>query len=457
MPHKAARSIREQLRGADSSSGCLSKRFLSSATESVVLAELLGGSTLGGRRDELTGRSILLATREQFAAATALIEMDGLAARIIICPPDITPEQFPSLIERGGVDVIVSDYEVPDYGLLRIRCGYPLTAALTAPSQTRATEWVLLTSGTTSEPKMIAHNLASLTAPIGASTKPDVWATFYDIRRYGGMQIFLRGVFGHGSLVLSSADEVLADYLVRLGGHGVTHLSGTPSHWRRVLMSPHAGRIAPQNVRLSGEIPDQAILNALHSFYPNAAISHAFASTEAGVAFEVKDGMAGFPAAFLGCQGDVEMKVSNDSLHIRSNRIAARYLSGGDLVLADGEGFVDTGDMVELRGDRYYFLGRRNGVINVGGFKVYPEEVEAVINRHPGVHMSMVRSRRNPITGSLVSADVMLKESCSLAETKVEILELCRQNLAPHKIPATLRCVPSLDVAPGGKLARRYA
>jgi acyl-CoA synthetase (AMP-forming)/AMP-acid ligase II len=277
------------------------------------------------------------------------------------------------------------------------------------------------------------------------------------MRRYGGMQIFLRGVFGNGSLVLSSADEVLADYLVRLGGQGVTHLSGTPSHWRRVLMSPNAGRIAPQNVRLSGEIADQAILNALHSFYPNAAISHAFASTEAGVAFEVKDGMAGFPAAFMGCHGDVEMKVANDSLHIRSNRVAARYLSGGDLVLADPEGFVDTGDMVELRGDRYYFLGRRNGVINVGGWKVYPEEVEAVINRHPGVRMSMVRSRRNPITGSLVSADVMLKDTCSPAETKVEILELCRQNLAAYKIPATLRCVPSLDVAPAGKLARHYA
>ena len=259
MPHKAARSIREQLSGADCSS-----RFLVSAAESVALAELLRGSTLGGRRNELAGRSILLATREQFAAATALIELDGLAARIIICPPDITPERFPSLIERGGVDTIVSDYEVPDYGLLRIRCGCPITTAAAAPLKTRVTEWVLLTSGTTSEPKMIAHNLASLTAPIAASTKPDVWATFYDMRRYGGMQIFLRGVFGNGSLVLSSADEVLADYLVRLGGQGVTHLSGTPSHWRRILMSPHAGRIAPQNVRLSGEIPDQAILNALH-------------------------------------------------------------------------------------------------------------------------------------------------------------------------------------------------
>ena len=78
--------------------------------------------------------------------------------------------------------------------------------------------------------------------------------------------------------------------------------------------------------------------------------------------------------------------------------------------MADEQGFVDTGDVVERRGDRYYFLGRRNGVINVGGMKVYPEEVEAVINRHPAVRMSRVRSRKNPIIGALVAAEIVLKE-----------------------------------------------
>ena len=72
------------------------------------------------------------------------------------------------------------------------------------------------------------------------------------------------------------------------------------------------------------------------------------------------------------------------------------------------EGFVDTGDALELRGDRYYFVGRRDGIINVGGLKVHPEEVEAVINRHPRVRMSLVRTRKNPITGALVVADVVL-------------------------------------------------
>ena len=64
--------------------------------------------------------------------------------------------------------------------------------------------------------------------------------------------------------------------------------------------------------------------------------------------------------------------------------------------------------MVELRGDRYIFAGRRGGIINIGGLKVHPEEVEAVINRHPRVRMSLVRPKRSPITGAIVIADVVL-------------------------------------------------
>lgn len=461
MPSNPARSLRDHLSRAD-----CTRRFLWSADAAVCLGDLSSGSSLRGRSRELHGKSILLATRDQLAAALALIELDGIAARIVICPPGIAVNEFPALIEKAGVDAIVSDCEWPELdclqGLPRIECGSSLEPAEPASFEC-ATEWVLLTSGTTGAPKMIVHSLASLTAPIPAAKKQTervVWGTFYDIRRYGGLQILLRALLGSGSMVLSSAPEAPADHLARLAEHGVTHLSGTPSHWRRILMSPSAHCIAPPYIRLSGEIADQAILNALRAFYPDAAITHAFASTEAGVAFEVADELAGFPAGFLGSHGDVEMKVSNDSLHIRSNRVASQYLDDPHRALAAGDGFVDTGDIVELRGGRYYFLGRRNGVINVGGIKVYPEEVEAVIGRHPSVQMSVVRSRKNPLTGAVVSADVLLKDSPTpqqAAAIRTEILDICRQSLAPCKVPVAIRYVASLELAAAGKLARQNA
>ena len=297
---------------------------------------------------------------------------------------------------------------------------------------------------------MVVHTLASLSGAMRGGRSPGdpaVWSTFYDIRRYGGLQIFLRALLGGGSMVLSSAQESTADFLIRAGAHGVTHISGTPSHWRRALMSPSVRRITPRYVRLSGEIADQAILDHLRAFFPNAGITHAFASTEAGVAFDVGDGLAGFPASLIGRQNaDVEMKVEDGSLRIRSARTASRYLGHEDGPLADRDGFVDTGDMLERRGDRYHFVGRRGGIINVGGSKVHPEEVEAVINGHPHVRMSLVRTRKNPITGALVVADVVLREEPEAANGRVaelehEIMQRCRETLARHKVPAAIRFV----------------
>jgi acyl-coenzyme A synthetase/AMP-(fatty) acid ligase len=170
---------------------------------------------------------------------------------------------------------------------------------------------------------------------------------------------------------------------------------------------------------------------------------------------------AGFPAAFVGAARDgVEMRVVENSLQIRSGRTASRYVGAGAPALAGDDGFVDTGDIVERHGARYYFVGRRGGIINVGGLKVHPEEVEAVINRHPQVRMCLVRPKRSPITGAIAVADVVLKGECGRPEAqhievRDEILKLCREALPRHKIPAAISFVPALAVAATGKLARR--
>jgi len=154
------------------------------------------------------------------------------------------------------------------------------------------------------------------------------------------------------------------------------------------------------------------------------------------------------------------MKIEDGTLKIRSNRAAARYLDADAPTLKDAEGFVDTGDSVELRDGRYYFTGRRDGTINVGGFKVHPEEVEAVLNRHPQVVMSLVKAKKNPITGSLVIADVVLKAIAPAGSSPAvdsDILRFCRGQLAPHQVPAAINIVPALAIGESGKLVRRHA
>jgi acyl-coenzyme A synthetase/AMP-(fatty) acid ligase len=462
-------SLRASLTAASATFG----RSLYADQANVVLVDLVCGSSLSVRLDRLAGRSVLLAARDQLAAALALIELDGVVQRLVVCPPDLPREHIPSIVRAAAVDAVLSDRAMLDAGLSDrtefVRCGARVTPVSPQRGADRQTEWVLLTSGTTGVPKLVVHTLSTLAGAFragGSAGNGLVWSTFYDIRRYGGLQIFLRAVLGGGSLVLSSAEEPMVEFLARAGACSVTHISGTPSHWRRALMSGAARRIAPQYVRLSGEIADQAILDRLRAAYPSARIGHAFASTEAGVGFEVNDGLSGFPASLLDdWANDVEIKVAGGTLRLRSGRTALRYLGNDSGPVADADGFVDTGDMVERRGDRYHFVGRKGGIVNVGGCKVYPEEVEAVINRHPGVQMSLVKARNSPITGAIVVADVVAAGSereagTAIGETealKQEILELCRRTLAPHKVPAVIRIVSSLDITASGKLVRRDA
>ena len=436
----------------------------------IPLADLAHATSLGGRLEELRDRSVLLLAKDQLSAALALIELDGVARRMVLCPPDVAPEHLSSVIKDAEADAWIGDDSSAgeDLGIpvgLIARPELTRDAVQRRPSQ--ATEWVLLTSGTTGVPKLVLHTLASLTsafpAPVRVPAESLVWSTFYDIRRYGGLQVFLRGVFA-GSLVLSDPSEAVSAFLSRAAAGGVTHISGTPSHWRRALMSGATATIVPRYVRLSGEIADQSILDGLRAAYPDATVAHAFASTEAGVAFEVRDGQAGFPVALIGERGGVELRIQDETLQIRSAGTAQRYLGEGAEPLQTADGFVDTGDRVEERAGRYYFMGRRGGVINVGGLKVHPEEVEAVINAHPWVRMSLVRARRNAITGSIVIAEVVVNAAGDArgappaAEAlSRELTDRCRRALAPHKVPAMIRIVPALDVSPSGKLVRPSA
>ena len=445
----------------------LRTRYIADEEATLSLPRLAAESALYGRGEELLGLNVLVDTTSQLTAAAALTELDGVARRIVLCTPDLADEHVPLVMKAAGVNAIVSNrprLNVCHGGALYLTpCSQTLVPTDYDRTPEYETEWVLLTSGTMGRPKLVVHTLRTLAGAIAEQKESEertVWSTFYDIRRYGGLQILLRAILNGDTLVLSGNQESTADFLARAALHSVTHISGTPSHWRRALMSSAIGCIDPAYIRLSGEVADQALLSHLRDVFPKAKIAVAFASTEAGVVFEVNDGFAGFSAGTLTQTPTVDMQIRDLSLRVRSCRTALRYLGDDAPALKDEQGYVDTGDLVERRGSRFYFVGRRDGVINVGGLKVYPEEIESVINRHPEVEMSMVRTKKSPVTGSLVVADVVLKGAVQTGEAPALqdcILTLCRRHLSLHKVPAAINFVPSLAVAGSGKMVRQRA
>jgi acyl-coenzyme A synthetase/AMP-(fatty) acid ligase len=429
------------------------------ATRDYVLPldEYEDASSFGPELTKLRGRSVVLSVRDMAKVAAALIDLDGCARRILLVPQGWDPRRLEAAALDAEADAIVHDDDdaaAPTAVELTVACRLPLRPMSSPRIANLETEWILPTSGTTGAPKLVRHTLRTLMGAIG-DTPTQQWATFYDIRRYGGLQIFLRALSGRGSLILGTDGESLSSLLARFGAAKITHISGTPTHWRKVLISGEGLRIDPEYVRLSGEIADYGVLAALQALYPRARIEHAYASTEAGVVFVVDDGKAGFSASLVERDGAVQMKIVDGTIHARSSRSALGFLGMGAPALTDGEGFVDTGDMVERRGERYYFVGRRGGIINVGGAKVHPEEVETALNGHAIVRASRVFARTSPITGALVYADVVLRDGClPNAASEGEILGACRASLPAYMVPAGLRFVSDLPMTDGGKLAR---
>src|SRR5579872_5133310 len=150
-------------------------RFFFDRLAKVRIADLARGTSLGGGLTDLSGRSVLIATASQLTSALALIELDGVARRLTILPPDVNPDHLRALIAGAEIDAVIVDGPAPQFSHLPlcVTCT-PDIAPRVEPTPTSVrTEWVLLTSGTTGVPKMVVHSLAGLTAAIAATKRND--------------------------------------------------------------------------------------------------------------------------------------------------------------------------------------------------------------------------------------------------------------------------------------------
>jgi acyl-CoA synthetase (AMP-forming)/AMP-acid ligase II len=376
-----------------------------------------------------------------------LIALDGWASGILL---------FDSRVESG----LSKRYEDGVGAAWRVQgsAARPITDAVAVQDVEKgSTRWVIPTSGTTGEPKLVSHTFASLCRTVKSrsnAAEPLIWGLLYEPTRFAGLQVLLQALGGGGSIIVPG-DMQLVSAVELLESLGCTALSATPSFWRKLAFGGLLKHLSLRTVTLGGEAADQRILDLLASQFPKAVIRHIYASTEAGVGFSVSDRVAGFPATFLDQPpAGVELRVRPDGmLLLKPARVEQEFIGRAEnLVGADG--WMETGDLVEQRGDRFHFLGRANGCINVGGQKVHPLSVEEVILGVPGVHAARVFGRRNPILGALVAAEVVVEPGRDTNMVQEEILRACKAFLPRFQVPAVVSFVEQFQLNTAGKLQR---
>ncbi len=345
---------------------------------------------------------------------------------------DVTAEGTPGVI--GGLLAA----ETGDHAIL-LRDPKSLPPSDAAPGSV----W-LQTSGTTGTPKWSGYALNDLKARI-APGKGDRarWLLTFHPAAFAGVQVILSAMMGGHALVSPRLDATVADMARVAVANDVTHISGTPTFWRAFLMALGDQPLDLRGVTLGGEAADQAILDALKVRFPNAALRHIYATTEAGTVFTVSDGRAGFPRNWLyePLKGLKLTLSDHDTLRIENPRASAQARAG----------IWDTGDVVEMVGDRVLFRGRTDSMVNVGGVKVFPETVEAHILASPWVQEARVTAKPNPITGAILIADIVLKPlpGDHEAEIRAHIAALPRAQR-----PASLRFVEAIETGATGKKVR---
>jgi acyl-CoA synthetase (AMP-forming)/AMP-acid ligase II len=378
-------------------------------------------------------QNVALFLHDAFHTVFFLTMLQGRARQILLIPADLDEASLKNFVEQSNTTVVITDKEI----ISAASSGAPLKAPTGVD-----TVWIIPTSGTTGTPKLISHTLTSLTRTTKAyapKAAEFIWGLLYSPARFAGLQVFLQCLIGGSTLILTDLSSPFENQVDELVAAKCNALSATPTMWRKILMTPAADRLPLKQITLGGEIVDAYVLNALRARFPNARITHIYASTEAGVGFAVNDGQAGFPASYLDTPvNGVHIKIDAEGFlmlksQTESNSSRQQSLSG----LFDTDGFINTGDLVIRSAERIYFLGRANGSINVGGMKVQPEEIEQVLLTFPRVNFAKVGAKRNAFTGQVIVATVRADVApTEQAAFQTELLSYCRSKLSRFKVPS---------------------
>jgi long-chain acyl-CoA synthetase len=309
---------------------------------------------------------------------------------------------------------------------------------------------VLFTSGSSGKPKAVVHDFSKLIEKFHVVRPAMITLNFLLFDHWGGLNTLLHCLSNLCLIVVPERRtpehvcELIAAYDIEL-------LPTTPSFLNMLLISrAHSGHdlSSLKLITYGAEPMPETTLRNLRKVFPGIELRQTYGMIELGV-LRAKSRSPDSLWLKLGGAG-YNVRVVDNILQIRADAAMLGYINAESPFTDDG--FLITGDLVETDGEWIRILGRQSDIINVGGQKVYPAEVETVILDCPEVDDAVVYGESNVILGKIVCTNVILREGSDEALARRSIRQLCGERLQAYMVPAKIKFVT--EIAQSHRLKR---
>lgn len=356
---------------------------------------------------------------------------------ITLLDNDFTEDELISL--TGSADVARHEKPIEKKHFTNIKSKDDLLQKLQPPIE----NWsiTMFTSGTTGLPKKVSHSFQSITRFVRVSEKniSNVWGFAYNPTHIAGTQVFFQALLNGNAIVRLfglSKDEIYKE----IEEFGITNISATPTFYRLMLPTEKA---YPSVIRITsgGEKFDEKTIKQLTKIFLNAKITNVYASTEAGTLFASDGDVFSIKPEMMPM-----VKIENDELFIHNSLMGMSEINHGE--------WYNTGDLIKIISTdplKFIFVSRKNEMINVGGYKVNPHEIEETIRSMPGIKDVCVFAKHNSVLGNIICCDIV-KTDESLDEPTIRAY--LQSRLQEFKIPRMIKFANKLTMTRTGKIKR---
>lgn len=299
------------------------------------------------------------------------------------------------------------------------------------------------TSGTTGVPKVVEHDIINLTRNIKTDDRfsGNIWGFAYNPTHMAGLQVFLQALLNANNLInifRLNKEEVYQS----IDKYKITHISATPTFYRLLYPSTLKYNSVLQ-ITFGGEKSDAQLHDRMKGIFPCAKIKNVYASTEAGTLLATENEGFSIPQKLKS-----QIRIHDGELFIHRALLGNAQLVGGDEWYASGDmiEFLDEGK------DVFKILARRSEMINVGGYKVNPGEVEAALRSMKEIQECRVYGVPNSILGNILCADICLAQG-NISES--EIKRYLTNSLQNFKVPRKIYFKDNITLNRSGKIDRK--